>query len=415
MSTIITAEHLTKSYRLGAIGRGSLQQDFASWWARTRGKPDPLARIGQERHGRRADGLFWALDDVSFEVREGEVLGVVGRNGAGKSTLLKILSQVTAPTSGQVTLEGRVASLLEVGTGFHPELTGRENVFLNGAILGMTKAEIREKFDEIVAFSECETFIDTPVKRYSSGMYVRLAFAIAAHLEPEILIVDEVLAVGDGQFQQKCLGKMEEVGKAGRTILFVSHQLASVQRLCTRAVLLEGGRLTKAGDVSGVIECYLNGSHGRTDRRRQITVEEGDARIMSWSLSGAVDGREHCCLSRDVATFDIVIESRCRLERAHVGFVIRTLLGDQLISAQSIDDFQKRFTVEAGTTHILATVRLPIKTGRYRLDVTLSDEQWGVWDHWLAEPLLTILPSGNSVLPPDRHGLINEPVSFEVR
>jgi lipopolysaccharide transport system ATP-binding protein len=213
----ISVDHVSKAYRLGLIGGRTLQEDLASWWARTRGKPDPLLAVGHEHHQRRVGEQFWALDDVSFEVEEREILGIIGQNGAGKSTLLKILSQITSPSSGQVTIKGRVASLLEVGKGFHPDLTGRDNIFLNGAILGMTKAEIRSKFDEIAAFSECEDFLDTPVKRYSSGMYVRLAFAIAAHLEPEVLLVDEVLAVGDAKFQKKCLGKMGEVSRHGRT------------------------------------------------------------------------------------------------------------------------------------------------------------------------------------------------------
>lgn len=203
---------------------------------------------------------FWALKDVSFQVNEGEVVGIIGRNGAGKSTLLKILSRITEPTTGRITLGGRVASLLEVGTGFHPELTGRENIFLNGAILGMTKGEIRRKFDEIVAFAEVEKFLDTPVKRYSSGMYVRLAFAVAAHLEPEILVVDEVLAVGDAEFQKKCLGKMSEVARGGRTVLFVSHHMPSIQRLCSHAILLDQGRVCVSGDTKVVIQNYLSGA-----------------------------------------------------------------------------------------------------------------------------------------------------------
>ncbi|MDP2279063.1 MAG: polysaccharide ABC transporter ATP-binding protein, partial [Nitrospirota bacterium] len=205
---------------------------------------------------------FWALKDVSFEVQQGEVIGIIGRNGAGKTTLLKILSRVTEPTEGEVRISGRVASLLEVGTGFHPELTGRENIYLNGAILGMSRAEIKSKFDEIVAFAEIEKFLDTPVKRYSSGMYVRLAFAVAAHLEPEILVVDEVLAVGDAQFQKKCLGKMGEVAKGGRTVLFVSHNMGAVERLCTRAILLDHGTITQSGPVHGVVSAYLqSGMH----------------------------------------------------------------------------------------------------------------------------------------------------------
>ncbi len=207
------------------------------------------------------DEDFWALKDVSFEVNQGEVVGIIGRNGAGKSTLLKILSRITEPTKGRITLTGRIASLLEVGTGFHPELTGRENIYLNGAILGMTKVEIKSKFDEIVAFAEVERFLDTPVKRYSSGMYVRLAFAVAAHLEPEILVVDEVLAVGDADFQKKCLGKMGEVAKGGRTVLFVSHQMAAVQNLCQKGILLVNGRLQEAGSIATVVKNYLTQTH----------------------------------------------------------------------------------------------------------------------------------------------------------
>jgi lipopolysaccharide transport system ATP-binding protein len=261
MSTVISVEGVSKAYRLGQIGSGTIHEDLSRWWARLRGKPDPFLKIGQDDHARRVGEQFWALDNVSFDVKRGEVLGIIGRNGAGKSTLLKILSQVTSPTSGQIKIKGRVASLLEVGTGFHPELTGRENIFLNGAILGMTKAEVRRKFDEIVAFAEISEFIDTPVKRYSSGMYVRLAFAVAAHLEPEILIVDEVLAVGDIQFQKKCLGKMQEVSTGqGRTVLFVSHNMNAMDSLCQRIVHLEQGKAVAiTDDVRAGIASYLSG------------------------------------------------------------------------------------------------------------------------------------------------------------
>ena len=259
MSTVISVENVTKSYRLGQIGGGTLKEDFSRWWAKLRGQPDPLLKIGEEHHARHVGEQFWALDNVSFDVKQGEVVGIIGRNGAGKSTLLKILSQVTTPTSGQIKIKGRIASLLEVGTGFNPEMTGRENVFLNGAILGMTKAEIRKKFDEIVGFSGIEEFIDTPVKRYSSGMYVRLAFAVAAHLEPEILIVDEVLAVGDAEFQKKCMGKMQDVSKGGRTILFVSHNMAAIAALCSSAITMNNGKVSNQGTVSSCIETYFAG------------------------------------------------------------------------------------------------------------------------------------------------------------
>ncbi len=291
MSTVIRVEHVTKSYRLGAIGGATLKEDFARWWARKRGRPDPLALVDGEAHARQIGDQFWALDDVSFDVAEGQVLGIIGRNGAGKSTMLKILSQVTAPTSGQIRLKGRIASLLEVGTGFHPELTGRENTFLNGAILGMSTAETRRKLDEIIAFSGVEQFIDTPVKRYSSGMYVRLAFAVAAHLEPEILIVDEVLAVGDAEFQAKCLGKMGEVAKGGRTILFVSHNLSAIRSLCDRVVWLDAGRVRMEGTPSDVIEAYLRPANSETERgiidERTERSGTGEARFKSVTTSTA--------------------------------------------------------------------------------------------------------------------------------
>jgi lipopolysaccharide transport system ATP-binding protein len=257
---VISIEDLSKSYHLGVISTGTFYGDLKRWWARKLGNPDPYLRIGDTDHGNRDGEMIWALRNVNFTVRQGEALGVIGRNGAGKSTLLKILSQVTAPTSGVVKVKGRIASLLEVGTGFHPELTGRENVYLNGAIMGMDRAEVSHKFDEIVDFSGVEKFIDTPVKRYSSGMYVRLAFAVAAHLEPEILIVDEVLAVGDAEFQKKCLGKMKAVTGEGRTVLFVSHNMASISAFCQRALLLRAGELRNSGNPDDVIGYYLKSS-----------------------------------------------------------------------------------------------------------------------------------------------------------
>ena len=260
MTNVISVEHLSKQYDLGVIGTGTLTRDLERWWARIRHKPDPYSLVGTNADESWLRGSILALDDVSFTVQQGEALGIIGKNGAGKSTLLKILSRVTAPTSGVVKVKGRIGSLLEVGTGFHPELTGRENVYLNGTILGMKKAEVDRKFDEIVAFSGVEKFIDTPVKRYSSGMYVRLAFAVAAHLDPEILIVDEVLAVGDAEFQKKCLGKMSDVAGEGRTVLFVSHNMGSIQSLCTRAILLNQGRIASMGDPGDMISKYLSSS-----------------------------------------------------------------------------------------------------------------------------------------------------------
>lgn len=253
----IKIEHVSKEYRLGAIGGGTLRGDLQSWMARIRGREDPNSKIGSDAAYHMGE-KFLALDDVSIEVKKGEALGIIGHNGAGKSTLLKLLSRVTAPTKGTIRYNGRIASMLEVGTGFHPELTGRENVYMNGAILGMTKAEIDRKFDQIVEFAEMEQFIDTPVKRYSSGMYVKLAFAVAAHLDSEIMVMDEVLAVGDMKFQQKCLGRMGDAANTeGRTVLYVSHNMNTIRQLCTRCVVLDHGKVVFDGDTEDAIAVYM--------------------------------------------------------------------------------------------------------------------------------------------------------------
>jgi len=270
MPSAIKVTNLSKAYQLGLIGTGTLQSDLKRWYARTRGKEDPFLKIGEtnDRTVKGESNIVWSLKDINFEIEQGDAVGIIGRNGAGKSTLLKILSRVTAPTTGKITGNGRVASLLEVGTGFHPELTGKENIYLNGAILGMRKKEITRQFDAIVDFAGVERYIDTPVKRYSSGMYVRLAFAVAAHLESEILIVDEVLAVGDAEFQKKCLGKMNDVSKGeGRTVLFVSHNMAAVKTLCSKAVLLENGMITLNGSSDNAISYYLKGSADSPDKK----------------------------------------------------------------------------------------------------------------------------------------------------
>ncbi len=256
---VLDVENVSKQYRLGEVGTGSLQHDIVRWWANIRGQEDPYLKIGEtnDRTQKGVSDYVWALKDINFQVEQGQAVGIIGRNGAGKSTLLKLLSRVTKPTTGSIKYKGRIASLLEVGTGFHPEMTGRENIYLNGAILGMTRKEITRKFDEIVAFAGVERYIDTPVKRYSSGMYVRLAFAVAAHLESEILIVDEVLAVGDAEFQKKCLGKMGDVTKGeGRTILFVSHNMLAVKELCSSGILMKNGLIDYKGSILETIVEY---------------------------------------------------------------------------------------------------------------------------------------------------------------
>lgn len=308
---------------------------------------------------------FWALKDVSFEVKQGEVVGIIGRNGAGKSTLLKILSRITEPTEGRIRLRGRVASLLEVGTGFHPELTGRENIFLNGAILGMTREEIRRKFDEIVAFAEVEKFLDTPVKRYSSGMYVRLAFAVAAHLEPEILIIDEVLAVGDAQFQKKCLGKMGEVAKGGRTVLFVSHNMAAVMNLCPKALHFESGRLVNSGSTDDIVRSYLkHDSHNKpleiaSTRRvgtQEVQIEEFRIEPQNPATGDAVS-----------FIFKLRTDKRQADVAAQVAVSITSETGTKLLQVFS-KNIRDDILVSESSTEVVARVdKLPLAPGSYRL------------------------------------------------
>jgi len=282
MSVVIKVENLSKQYRLGSVGTGSLAHDLNRTWHRMRGKEDPYLIIGEvnDRTTTGNSDYVWALQDINFEVKQGEVLGIIGRNGAGKSTLLKILSRTTTPTTGSIKIKGRVASLLEVGTGFHPELSGRENIFLNGAILGMTRQEIKSKFDEIVDFAGVERYIDTPVKRYSSGMYVRLAFGVAAHLEPEILIVDEVLAVGDAEFQKKALGKMKDVStKEGRTVLFVSHNMAAIQNLCDKGMVMNAGKVMFNGTATTAVEKYLSAQKSGNSINDAATIRTGNGLV----------------------------------------------------------------------------------------------------------------------------------------
>lgn len=282
MSTAIEFNNISKLYRLGLVSTGTLAHDLKRWWTmNVRRKEDPYLKIGEtnDRSTKGDSDYVWALKDINFKVEQSDVVGIIGKNGAGKSTLLKLLSKVTAPTTGEIRAKGRIGSLLEVGTGFHPEMTGRENIYMNGAILGMTKQEITRKLDEIIDFSGCERYIDTPVKRYSSGMMVRLGFAVAAHLDPEILVVDEVLAVGDAEFQKKAIGKMQDVSRGeGRTVLFVSHNMGSVQQLCNRGVLMDKGKIVQTGNVDDVINTYLSSNdtaseYQTRDKKTSVFVE----------------------------------------------------------------------------------------------------------------------------------------------
>ena len=390
MSTpAISVRNLSKCYRLGTINRHTLVEEAEYLWHRLRGR-DPrqhMTKLGHSRTEARKVRVeqkgvneFWALKDASFDVQPGEVIGIIGHNGAGKSTLLKILTRITEPTSGEAFINGRVASLLEVGTGFHPELTGRENVYMNGTILGMRKREIAAKFDEIVAFSELEKFIDTPVKRYSSGMYVRLAFAVAAHLEPEILLVDEVLAVGDASFQKKCLGKMSEVARAGRTILFVSHNMAAIENLCSRSILLQEGTVTGIGLTSEIISQYLKkvmdptpGRHDlalRTDRSGSGSVRVTDFHLEDaggYPVSAVQSGAEA------MLAFTLCTHQVAPVRGIDLGFSIHDSRGNQTLSVlyssyqtQEFELTQERGCIRCRLPHI------PLAAGRYRIGVRIT-------------------------------------------
>ena len=375
MSAVIRAEHLSKQYRLGVIDRRMLYQELQSWWARVRGHEDPNAPIFA-RHARVENGTCWALQDVSFEVGQGEVVGIIGGNGAGKSTLLKILSEITPPSSGRALLQGRVASLLEVGTGFHPELTGRDNVYLNGAIMGMTRRDVSSRFDEIAAFSGVEDYLDTPVKRYSSGMRVRLGFAVAAHLEPEILIIDEVLAVGDAAFQQKCLGKLGEVARAGRTVLFVSHNLSSVENLCQRGIVLKGGQLAFDGTQTEAIAHYLDsiGAAGVSLRERTDRTGSGELRVSAVAMRD-MEGRSTRTL---FAGQDVEIHLHFenpkgrRFQNLRVQIFVETLLGTPVFTQSNRLAHREFDSLPLLGAFVCRISRLPLPLSSFRIGFHIS-------------------------------------------
>ena len=387
MTTAISIENVSKQYRLGQFGTGTIAHDLNRWWARVRGKEDPFARVGQVNDRTVASSppasrnsqseYVWALKDINLQVEQGQILGIIGRNGAGKSTLLKLLSRVTAPTTGRIRVRGRMASLLEVGTGFHPELTGRENIYLNGAILGMTRAEIRKRFDEIVEFSGCAKYIDTPVKRYSSGMYVRLAFAVAAHLEPEILIVDEVLAVGDADFQAKCIGKMEDVSRnAGRTILFVSHNMASIRRICRNSCLLSNGQLTAVGSTADVVDQYL--SHSAPYLRERIFNGDtssacGDVQVTSLRVvdnAGRINAR---ISTADSLWIEIAYLLRVPVRNLRITVSLFATDGAHVFSVSDFNHQPPARTRSAGS-HV-SRLKIPgdfLNTGKYSVMIDLD-------------------------------------------
>jgi len=389
--TVIEINNLGKQYRLGEVGTGTLSDDLKTWWYAIRGKENPFLRIGEENdRTKKGDSDYvWALRDINLSVQRGDVLGIIGKNGAGKSTLLKILSRTTSPSTGEYKIKGRVASLLEVGTGFHPDLSGRENVFLNGAILGMTKKEIRSKFDEIVSFSGVERYIDTPVKRYSSGMYVRLAFAVAAHLDPDILIVDEVLAVGDQEFQDKCLGKMKSVSETGRTVLFVSHNLMAVKQLCNRAVFMKHGMVKKVGPTNEIIETYLDDGNlvsesGHIPRQMKREYGTGEGFFNKIALLSA-DGEALTSLAFN-QPFKVRLEFEAERDLSNIIFNINicNTLGEPIIYAVEKDKgFYASCNLKKGVTEVEVSFNAKLLPNSYKFTIGANYAGSGVTIDWL--------------------------------
>ena len=377
MSSVIQIENVSKQYRLGDIGTGSLNHDLNRFWHRIRGKDDPYLKIGEtnDRTSKGESEYVWSLRDVSFDIQQGDAVGIIGRNGAGKSTLLKILSRVTAPTTGSIKVKGRIASLLEVGTGFHPDLSGRENIYLNGAILGMRKQEIKRKFDEIVAFAGVERYIDTPVKRYSSGMYVRLAFAVAAHLESEILIVDEVLAVGDAEFQKKCLGKMGEVSKGeGRTVLFVSHDMQAVLTLTQNCAFLQNGTLRNYGITSKIIKEYINSAKVK-DLIYRSTPSESGPKVIYASLITSLPNNVHT--NGEDLIIKLRIASPIAVRLAWIAIQISDSRERNYIHIWKTN-YEESFLKTPGDFDIICTIpRIKLFMGTYFLNIFVSEPPGG--------------------------------------
>ena len=377
---VLKAENISKQYRLGQLGTGTISHDLNRFWAKLRGKEDPYLKVGDVNDRSLIGGsdYVWSLKDINFEVKQGEVLGIIGKNGAGKSTLLKILSQVTTPTTGEVKVKGRIASLLEVGTGFHHELSGRENIFLNGAILGMTKVEIKSKLDEIVEFSGVAKYLDTPVKRYSSGMMVRLAFAVAAHLEPEILIVDEVLAVGDQEFQDKCIGKMKDVSSQGRTVIFVSHNMAAIKSLCKRTIVLKNGETYFDGNVVDGITKYLEALNPSSNtgaiEKHHRTINTGKAFIRTVLLENEEFKNGNSIYFNNEIKITCAVEFL--LDIPNVLFDARITSADGIEFLHTMNAYESDFaSVKKGMVNIQLDMENRLQPGKYfiTLGVHLSD------------------------------------------
>ena len=402
---VIRVRGIGKRYEIGERGYGykTLRESLASLFARTRAEGS--AKAGANGHHPKT---FWALKDINFDVQRGEIVGIIGRNGAGKSTLLKILSRITDPTEGEVEIDGRVGSLLEVGTGFHPELTGRENIFLNGAILGMKRAEIAARFDEIVAFAGTEKFLDTPVKYYSSGMYVRLAFGVAAHLEPEILIVDEVLSVGDAEFQKKCLGKMGDVAHSGRTVLLVTHQINQLRRLCQRVIWLETGKVQHDGDSSKVITDYESTILSRESKADLPLRNGAKAQFTGWEIARA-SGDHHTLLSLGPMCLRLHLRVTKPVKFVHQGTALFSQ-ENQLLWAAGVDNLEfspGEFQLE----YELPT--LPLRPGSYRWLATLY-EAGETLDYWNCVPEMLVATTPATHPCDEWTGILNIPYEFAV-
>jgi lipopolysaccharide transport system ATP-binding protein len=367
MTTVIKAENISKQYRLGYVGSGSIKDDVKRWWYGIRGKEDPLLTVGEsnDRTRKGESDYVWALKDINFEIQQGDTVGIIGRNGAGKSTLLKLLSKVTAPTTGNIKVKGRIASLLEVGTGFHGELTGRENIYLNGAIMGMRKHEIARRLDEIVDFAGVERYLDTPVKRYSSGMYVRLGFAVAAHLDNEILIVDEVLAVGDAEFQKKCLGKMGDVSTGeGRTVLFVSHNMNSVAQICKNGIFLHNGKVEKMDEMKSIIAAY-----------NQFYLQKKQEMIFPTRLMfyGQINQFTVKQINQDIHRVDISFELYKYIKDFRIGVKVYDEYGKDVIRSLIADNKEHSKDLEKGIYNVYCSLNLNLLTkGTYRIALHCS-------------------------------------------
>ena len=376
---VIKVENVSKAYQLGQFNTGTLANDLKRKWALFRGREDPFMQVGEtnDRTVKSSSGLVWSLKDINLTANQGDTIGIIGRNGAGKSTLLKLLSQITSPTSGTIKTRGRIASLLEVGTGFHPELSGKDNIFLNGAILGMKKDEIKRKFDEIVDFSGVERYLDTPVKRYSSGMYVRLAFAVAAHLESEILIVDEVLAVGDAEFQKKCLGKMNDISHSqGRTILFVSHNLSSIKALCQKGILLENGLMISEGNIDDVVENYITTGNkaldGKIDEDYPRLHYEFKSAFREITLNDSEGIRADLFYFRDIIQMEIVFSVFEKIQNAVVFIMITSLDSTLIVYQDSITSFLNGIDLGAGDYRINTELHSKLLPGNYSVSLSLG-------------------------------------------